>query len=92
MRIPIVLDGRLIARAVIDALDPMGAAARAAVDAVVGLARELEAIRRDERRRRRRAKYEIREAITARRLGVPPEPWRGKNHQTTKPPNQRTQA
>ncbi len=76
MRIPIVLDGRQIARVMIDALDPMCAAARAAADAIVGLARELEGLRRDECRRRRRARYEIREAILARRLGIAPEPWR----------------
>lgn len=65
-----------IARAMADAIDPMGAGARAAADALVGLARELRAFRRLEARRRRRARYEIREAILARRLGIKPEPWR----------------
>ena len=76
--IRITLDGAAIARAVIDALDPMGAAARSAADAFVGLAREISAFRRAETRRRRRARYEIREAILARRLGIAPEPWRGR--------------
>jgi len=30
-------------------------------------------------RERRRARYEIREAILARRLGIAPEPWRGRS-------------
>jgi hypothetical protein len=73
----VTLDGAAIARAVVDAFDPMGAAARAATAALVGLARELRAFRGSEARRRRRARYEIREAILARRLGIAPEPWRG---------------
>jgi len=74
----IVLDGRAIARAMIKAIDPMAAAALAAADAIGDLNLSLGALRRIETRRRRRARYEIREAILARRLGIAPEPWRGK--------------
>lgn len=77
-RLTVTIDGALIARIVRDAFDPMGAAARTAADAFVALALEMRAFRRDETRRRRRARYEIREAILARRLGINPEPWRGR--------------
>jgi hypothetical protein len=80
--IRITLDGRAIARAIVDALDPMGAAARRAADAFLSMREVLDgmrdAVRRGEARRRRRARYEIREAILARRLGIAPEPWRGR--------------
>lgn len=76
--IAIRIDGAAIARAIADAFDPMGAAARAGAAACVALAHELKVFRRLEARRRRRARYEIREAILARRLGIAPEPWRGR--------------
>jgi len=75
--IRIVIDGPQIARHMIAAFQPRAAAFLAAADAIGDLNLSLRALRRAETRRRRRARYEIREAILARRLGITPEPWRG---------------
>ena len=83
--IRIVLDGRAVARAVLAAINPLeafaqitAAAAASMINAEQGFRLAGQVLKRTEARRRRRARYEIREAILARRLGINPEPWRGR--------------
>lgn len=82
----IELDGGAIARAMLrhlaTPLERLGAVAAEARARTINADQAFRAIalilRHDEANRRRRAKYEIREAIAARRIGVAPQPWRGR--------------